>query len=117
MRKTYTPILLLFSLLFAMQISVFATDGDNIFAESAISIYPNPVVYEANITLDKSLNLLDSEVSLYFYNLVGEEVYQLESIQDHQFRVNKEYFKKSGIYLYQLKMNGEVLKTGKINIH
>lgn len=111
------PILFMFTLLFAMQTSVFATGGGNVFAESAISIYPNPVVYEANITLDKSLNLLDSEVSLYFYNLVGEEVYQLESIQDYQFRVNKEYFKKSGIYLYQLKMNGEVVKTGKINIH
>ncbi len=104
-------------LFFAMQTPVFAFGDDGAFSKSTISIYPNPVVYEANITLDKALNLLDDEVSLYFYNIVGEEIHQVESIQDHQFRVNKELFKKSGIYLYQLKVNGEVLKTGKINIH
>ena len=117
MRKTYIPLLLTFALFLAMQTSVFATGDDDVFSKSAISIYPNPVVYEANITLDKALDLIENEVSIYFYNIVGEEIHQLESIHDHQFRINKDLFKKSGIYFYQLKVNGEVLNTGKLNIH
>ncbi len=116
MANKKTQILSMIVAFMLLQISVFATGGDAL-SKSAINIFPNPVVYEANISLDKEINLYDNEVSLYFFNIVGEEIYQLESIQDHQFRVNKVHFQKSGIYLYQLQMNGEVLKTGKINIH
>jgi hypothetical protein len=91
--------------------------GDDPFSESRINIYPNPVVYEANISLDKSIDLFESEVNLYFFNVVGEMVHAVESINHHDFRISKDHFKKSGIYLFQLQMNGEVLKTGKINIH
>ena len=109
-------ILLILALLMCTHLAAFAF-GNGILPETAINIFPNPVVYEANITLDKDIDLMDNEVSLYFYNIVGEEVHILEGIQNHQFVVNKEHFKKSGIYLYQLQMNGEVLRTGKINIH
>ena len=44
-------------------------------------------------------------------------IHEIESIQLHDFTVDKDLFRRSGIYLFQLKMNGEVLKTGKINIH
>lgn len=108
-------ILILFSLIFLLQSNVLA--GDDPFSESRISIYPNPVIYEANISLDKTIELTESEVSLYFFNVVGEMVHAVEGIQNHDFRVSKDNFKRSGIYLFQLKMNGEVLKTGKINIH
>lgn len=108
--------MMILALLLAFSTTAFATDNA-LLSKNAVNIYPNPVVYEANITLDKSLKLFEDEVSLYFYNIVGEEVHQLENIQDHQFQVNKDIFKKSGIYLYQLKVNGEVIKTGKLNIH
>ena len=91
--------------------------GDDPFSEARITIYPNPVIYEANISLDKTINLNESEVSLFFFNVVGEMVHSVESINHHDFRVGKDQFKKSGIYLFQLQMDGEVLKTGKINIH
>lgn len=116
MRATLRYILIILALVLTLQTDAFAT-GNGILSETSINIYPNPVVYEANITLDKGIDLLDNEVSLYFFNIVGEEVHLLESIQNHNFTVNKENFKKSGIYLYQLKINGEVLKTGKISIH
>jgi len=115
LRKVYN-ILILFSLLFVVQSSAFAL-GQNPFDKEAITIYPNPVVYEANISLDKDLNLYENELSIYFFNVVGEMIHEIESIQSHDFTVNKELFRRSGIYLFQLKMNGEVLKTGKINIH
>jgi hypothetical protein len=104
-----------FLLVFTLQTNVFAS-GYGVLPESSISIYPNPLVYEANITLDKTINLTDNEVSIYFFNIVGEEVHLIESIQNHKLTISKEYFKKSGIYLYQLKVNGQVLKTGKINV-
>jgi len=112
------PLQLLFIqlvLIFALQTNVFATSF-GVLPESSISIYPNPVVYEANITLDKSINLSNNEVSIYFFNIVGEEVHLIEGVQNHKLTISKEYFKKSGIYLYQLKVNGEVVKTGKINV-
>ncbi len=116
MNKALRYILIILVLVVTLQTSAFAT-GNGALNKSSINIYPNPVVYEANITLDKTIDLLDNEVSLYFFNIVGEEIHILESIQNHNFTVNKENFKKSGIYLYQLKINGEVLKTGKISIH
>lgn len=91
--------------------------GSGVYGRDAMTIYPNPVIYEANISLDKEINLSDSEVSLYFFNIVGEMVHAVEQIQSYDFTVNKEHFRRSGIYLFQLKMNGEVLKTGKIHIH
>ena len=115
MNKLYN-IAILFSLLLLVQSSAFAL-GQNPFAKETITIYPNPVVYEANISLDGDLNLYENEVSLYFFNVVGEMVHEVESIQLHDFTIDKEHFNRSGIYLFQLKMNGAVLKTGKINIH
>ena len=114
--KKLANILILFSLILLVQSNVSALGVDP-FGESTISIYPNPVVYEANISLDKDIDLNVNEVSLYFFNVVGEMVHEVENIQYHNFRVSKDHFKRSGIYLFQLKMDGEVLKTGKINIH
>jgi hypothetical protein len=115
MRMPLRYILLQFLLVFALQIGASASNIV-VVPENSISIYPNPIVYEANITLDKSIVLSGNEVSIYFFNIVGEEVHQIENIQNHKLILSKEYFKKSGIYLYQLKVNGQVLKTGKINV-
>lgn len=115
MRMPLRYILLQLLLVFALQIGAFASNIV-VVPENSISIYPNPIVYEANITLDKSIVLSGNEVSIYFFNIVGEEVHQIENIQNHKLILSKEYFKKSGIYLYQLKVNGQVLKTGKINV-
>ena len=113
--KKITNILILFSLILLFQGTALAADDP--FADSRISIYPNPVVYEANISLDKQINLDESEVNLFFFNVVGEMVYSVEHIIQHDFQVSKDQFRKSGIYLFQLQVDGEVLKTGKINIH
>jgi hypothetical protein len=115
MRMPLRYILLQLLLVFALQIGASASNIV-VVPENSISIYPNPIVYEANITLDKSIVLSGNEVSIYFFNIVGEEVHQIENIQNHKLILSKEYFKKSGIYLYQLKVNGQVLKTGKINV-
>jgi hypothetical protein len=115
MRMPLRYILIQFLLVFALQIGASASNIV-VVPENSISIYPNPIVYEANITLDKSIVLSGNEVSIYFFNIVGEEVHQIENIQNHKLILSKEYFKKSGIYLYQLKVNGQVLKTGKINV-
>lgn len=96
---------------------VMALYNNDPFGRSTISIYPNPVVYEANISLDKSIDLEANDLTLIFFNIVGEVVHVVESIQIHDFRVDKQVFKRSGIYLFQLKQNGEVVKTGKLNIN
>ncbi len=74
-----------------------------------ISIYPNPFTTQATI----QLGAMYKEVEFEVYNLTGKRVRN-----EHWEHINQFEFKRnqlpSGIYLFRLHSNGEVIGTGKL---
>ena len=79
-----------------------------------VKIYPNPVVSDANISINADLDLERYRVTVVFYNIVGKEVLRLSNIKQHDLRINRESF-VSGMYIYQLKVDDKVQSTGRIS--
>jgi hypothetical protein len=79
-----------------------------------VRIYPNPVVSDANISINAELDLERSRVTVVFYNIVGKEVLRISNIRQHDIRINREGF-VSGMYIYQLKVDDKVQSTGRIS--
>lgn len=79
-----------------------------------IKIYPNPIVDAAFIEINAAIDLNSKRVTIVFYNLLGKEVYRINQVKDHQIKISKDTFKTSGVYLYQLKIDEQLINTGKI---
>ena len=79
-----------------------------------VKIYPNPVVSDANISINTELDLERYRVTVVFYNIVGKEVLRLSNIKQHDLRINREGF-VSGMYIYQMKVDEKVQSTGRIS--
>lgn len=123
MRRTFT----LFLLLSAMMIfstknssattSMSSTYGDIRFGEKElIKIYPNPMVSDATIKISDDVDFEKNKVAIVFYNIVGSEVYRINQVRDAEVKINRDIFKNSGIYFYQLKVDESVMSTGRITV-
>ncbi len=69
-----------------------------------ISIHPNPLIEYTTITFGNTLNI---DNKLIIYNVIGQEVYQIENIIGTEFILKKEEL-GSGVYLLTFTNNIEV---------
>lgn len=92
-----------------------AENIDKLFLNDKISvsnIYPNPAVDFASIDYTVTGNV--NEVSLSFYNLLGNEVANFElDKNDRKLKVSTTNW-DSGVYLYQLVIDGKKVATKKL---
>lgn len=124
MRRTFTLLVLLSAMmLFSPKISSAAlntfesSSTDTRFGEKElIKFYPNPMTTDANIKISDEIDLDRSKVSVVFYNIVGSEVYRINQVKDYELKINRDVFKNSGIYFYQLKVDESVMSTGRITV-
>jgi hypothetical protein len=79
-----------------------------------LKVYPNPVVTEANIAINRDLDLERSRVSITFFNIVGKEVFSITNVRDHDVRISREAF-LPGMYIFQMRVDDKVLSTGRIS--
>lgn len=123
MRKTFTLLLLLSASLFflpkytsaASLLEVASVDAR--FGEKElIKFYPNPMITDANIKISDEIDLDKNKVSVVFYNIVGSEVYKIAQVKEYELKINRDIFKNSGIYFYQLKVDESVMSTGRITV-
>ncbi len=77
-----------------------------------VKIYPNPVVTEAIIKVSETLDFENRNISITFYNVVGKEVYSVNSIDQSEVRFNRDNL-ISGMYIYQLKSDNKTISTGR----
>lgn len=114
MKRLFTPLLVFLTILLAFGNSMAQ---DNLLSnKELVKIYPHPLVSQSTIKLDSRIDYVNNQVSIYFYNLIGSEVYTRENIKDSEISIDKQYF-KTGIYLYQLKSNGTTISTGKMLVN
>jgi hypothetical protein len=59
--------------------------------QNLITVYPNPFNENATITIDKTVQLKNTE--LHLFNVLGEKVSSLYDIQSHEFKIQKNSFK------------------------
>ncbi len=95
--------------------SIAEGSNDRFFSNEKITvsnIYPNPANDYA--TIDYSVNAGFSEASISFYNLLGHEVavYELDKF-DKKLKVQTTNW-DSGVYLYQLVIDGKKVATKKL---
>lgn len=77
------------------------------------SVYPNPISYEAIITINKTLSLEHS--TLRITDLLGRTVKEFSELQSHEIKLSADHFEQ-GIYFYQLIHQGSVLSSDKLII-
>jgi len=80
------------------------------FLEKEIKVYPNPVADFALLSIDKNLSINNSEVAII--NNLGQTVF-LQSINEHLTTLNLTAC-KNGLYHYQVRQDGIILKNGKL---
>ena len=74
------------------------------------------MVSDASIKISSDIDMERSKVSIVFYNIIGSEVYKIAQVKDYDLKINKDVFKNSGIYFYQLKVDESVMSTGRITV-
>lgn len=122
MRKTFTCLLLLFALTFSLPTITQAYAFESSYSDTRlgdkelIKVYPNPMVSYASIKISSDIDMERSKVSIVFYNIIGSEVYKIAQVKDYDLKINKDVFKNSGIYFYQLKVDESVMSTGRITV-
>lgn len=123
MRRTFTLLLLLSAMMIfstknsSATTSMSSTYGDIRFGEKElIKIYPNPMVSDATIKISDDVDFEKNKVAIVFYNIVGSEVYRINQVRDAEVKINRDIFKNSGIYFYQLKVDESVMSTGRITV-
>ena len=77
---------------------------------TTIAVYPNP--FQENITLDLGTTAL-SNVEINVYDIIGRKVKQQNYTSTNSILIHRDNL-SSGIYVYQLKSNGQIIATGKI---
>lgn len=83
---------------------------------NVVKVYPNPIVSDAIISIDQSVDISNAKVSVTFYNLIGSEVYKLEDIKDYQVKIDKNDLKSKGILIYQLRIDNKIITTGRVTV-
>ena len=78
-----------------------------------IKLSPNPFNENATISIDKTVQLKNAEMHLY--NVLGEEISSMSSIQTHEFKIQKNSISE-GVYFYKIINNAMVIGTGKLII-
>lgn len=123
MRRTFTLLLLLSAMMIfstknsSATTSMSSAYGDIRFGEKElIKIYPNPMVSDATIKISDDVDFEKNKVAIVFYNIVGSEVYRINQVRDAEVKINRDIFKNSGIYFYQLKVDESVMSTGRITV-
>jgi hypothetical protein len=81
--------------------------------QNMVSVYPNPFNENATISIDKTVQLKNAEMHLY--NVLGEEISSMSSIQTHEFKIQKNSISE-GVYFYKIINNAMVIGTGKLII-
>jgi hypothetical protein len=95
-------------------IIVYACTGVNeVNANSLVSVYPNPVEDEVTFTLSGGLNGKNIEFKLY--DLLGKEVFVMESIATPSFGFRKNDL-NTGMYFYRISSVEGKIGEGKIII-
>ncbi len=123
MNKTFTIIFLVCSSILYLPklsnatnlIEISSTDtkyGD----KDIIKFYPNPMVSDATIKINEDVDLEKNKVSILFYNMVGSEVFKISTIKDYEQKISREFFKNTGMYFYQLKIDEKIITTGRITV-
>jgi len=95
-------------------VAVGQGQGARPMEKELMKVYPNPVVTEANIAINRDLDLEKSRVSITFFNIVGKEVLSITNVKDHDVRISRDAF-LPGMYIFQMKVDDKVLTTGRIS--
>ncbi|QQR99208.1 MAG: T9SS type A sorting domain-containing protein [Sphingobacteriales bacterium] len=115
-RKFTFQSLVLILLMFVAQ-NIHANNRLESFLDSkteSIKVYPNPLVDDAIIKINEDIDLSNSKVSVVFYNLLGKEVYKINTVKEYEVKISKDSFKYTGVYFYQLKIDERIQSTGKL---
>ena len=123
MYKTFTFIIILCTALFfsPKQAAAFSTvelsSVDSKFGDKdMVKFYPNPMTTNAVLKISEEVDLERSKVVVIFYNIVGSEVYKISNVRDYEQKIDREIFKSTGIYFFQLKVDETILSTGRITV-
>lgn len=104
---------ILFLCFFAIATLASAQSNNRLSEADYVNIYPNPVVNEATIKINESIDLERHKISIVLYNIVGKEVYKVSNIKESEIRFNRDGL-QSGMYIYQLKVDEKTQSTGRI---
>lgn len=123
MYKTFTLIIILCTALFfsPKQAAAFSavelSSVDNKFGDKdMVKFYPNPMTTNAVLKISEEVDLERSKVVVIFYNIVGSEVHKISNVRDYEQKIDREIFKSTGIYFFQLKVDETILSTGRITV-
>lgn len=123
MYKTFTFIIILCTALFfsPKQVAAFSavelSSVDSKFGDKdMVKFYPNPMTTNAVLKISEEVDLERSKVVVIFYNIVGSEVYKISNVRDYEQKIDREIFKSTGIYFFQLKVDETILSTGRITV-
>ena len=80
---------------------------------NSVSVYPNPFMNDATISIGEDVQLKDAE--MYLYDGIGKEVIHVTAIQNHEFKLQRKDL-RSGIYFYRFINDKAIISYGKIVI-
>lgn len=106
---------ILFLCFFAIATLASAQSNNRLSEADYVKIYPNPIVNEATIKINESVDLEKHKISIVLYNIVGKEVYKASNIKEFEVRFNRDGL-QSGMYIYQLKIDDKTQTTGRITL-
>lgn len=89
------------------------TGIDDHNSTNSVNVYPNPFSTDALIVIGSSIQL--KSAVLHVYDLLGKEVMAVLEIQDHEFKIERNKL-FSGMYIYKLENDSQVIGTGKLMI-
>ncbi|MCH8902649.1 MAG: T9SS type A sorting domain-containing protein [Bacteroidetes bacterium] len=102
----------------------FYAESDNNFSHVAsipvkqptVGIYPNPFTSFAIIEFDSYLLFQYDRLSLTLYNIIGKEVKRYDDLKENQVKITREFL-PDGKYIYALRSESGMIKTGKFSIN
>ena len=91
--------------------SCFTVTGIDTIVNCKIDIYPNP--FGSYLTVNKTSNLETCNYKITLYDLLGREILKNREIMKGENKIHLKGLQK-GLYLFQLYLEDELIKTGKL---
>lgn len=81
-------------------------------SNNGVVLYPNPAIEKAVMTISTPVHASDG-YTFELYDVMGKSVYKMNSINTNKFDINRGSL-SNGIYYYELKKAGTLVKDGKL---
>ena len=92
------------------------TSVNDIYMNSQVSFFPNPMVTDAVINIDNSILSANSDLRITIVDVIGKQVQEIRNINSSNVKLNRQNLEK-GVYFYELKSGNRQIAIGKFVVN